>query len=70
MLFGQPLSVPPCPDVRNKILRVSGVDTRGDSLTIPRALDGRPPKAGCWSLDLSWSGHHDQLTVPYVQRAG
>jgi hypothetical protein len=24
------------------------------------------PAAGCWSLDLSWSGHHDQLALRYT----
>ena len=23
------------------------------------------PRAGCWSVDLSWSGHHDHLTLRY-----
>jgi len=23
------------------------------------------PAAGCWSVNLSWSGHHDHLTLRY-----
>ena len=24
------------------------------------------PAAGCWRFDLGWSGHHDQVSVPYA----
>jgi hypothetical protein len=24
------------------------------------------PAAGCWSLSLSWSGHHDRLELRYT----
>jgi hypothetical protein len=52
------------------------IDARltGSDVTASRAVTGGPgpsiidlPGAGCWSLSLSWSGHHDQVSVPYVQ---
>ena len=44
----------------------------GTSQIVTRDVDGGPgpsiinlPTAGCWSLNLSWSGHHDHLTLRY-----
>ena len=44
----------------------------GTSQVVTRQVPGGPgpsiinlPAAGCWSLDLSWSGHHDHLTLRY-----
>ena len=44
----------------------------GTSQAVTRQVPGGPgpsiinlPAAGCWSLDLSWSGHHDHLTLRY-----
>jgi hypothetical protein len=44
----------------------------GTSQIVTRQVPGGPgpsiinlPAAGCWSLDLSWSGHHDHLTLRY-----
>jgi hypothetical protein len=44
----------------------------GASQIVTRQVPGGPgpsiinlPAAGCWSLDLSWSGHHDHLTLRY-----
>ena len=41
-------------------------------LAVVRQVQGGPgpsivdlPAAGCWRFDLSWSGHADQLYVPY-----
>jgi hypothetical protein len=45
----------------------------GTGQTVTREVTGGPgpstidlPAAGCWSFDLSWSGHHDQLDLRYV----
>ena len=45
----------------------------GTSRTVTREVAGGPgpsiidlPAAGCWFLDLSWSGHHDQLDLRYT----
>lgn len=45
----------------------------GTSQIVTRQVPGGPgpsiinlPAAGCWSLDLSWSGHHDHLTLRYA----
>ena len=44
----------------------------GTSQIVTRQVPGGPgpsiinlPAAGCWSLNLSWSGHHDHLTLRY-----
>jgi hypothetical protein len=45
----------------------------GTGRTVIREVNGGPgpsiidlPAAGCWSLDLSWSGHHDHLELRYA----
>jgi len=45
----------------------------GANQTVTRQVAGGPgpseinlPAAGCWSLNLSWSGHHDHLTLRYA----
>lgn len=84
VLFGQPLTVPPRAQANNKILWVSRVDTQGDPLKIHASLGGVAvdrevaggpgpsiidlPQVGCWTLSLSWSGHHDQVSVRYYPR--
>ncbi len=47
----------------------------GSGLSVEREVEGGPgpsiidmPRAGCWSFSLSWSGHHDRLSVRYVPR--
>jgi len=44
----------------------------GSNQIVTRQVPGGPgpsiinlPSAGCWSLNLSWSGHHDHLTLRY-----
>jgi hypothetical protein len=44
----------------------------GTSATAKRTIAGGPgpsivdmPRAGCWTFDLTWSGVHDRLAVPY-----
>ena len=44
----------------------------GTTQTVTRQVAGGPgpsiidlPAAGCWSVNLSWSGHHDHLTLRY-----
>jgi hypothetical protein len=44
----------------------------GANQTVTRQVAGGPgpsiidlPAAGCWSVNLSWSGHHDHLTLRY-----
>ncbi|HEX7715941.1 MAG TPA: hypothetical protein VF416_01540 [Marmoricola sp.] len=44
----------------------------GTSITAKRTITGGPgpsivdmPKPGCWTFDLTWSGVHDLLAVPY-----
>lgn len=44
----------------------------GANQTATRQVAGGPgpsiidlPAAGCWSVNLSWSGHHDHLTLRY-----
>jgi len=84
VLFGQPLTSPPHPRVRqNKILWVSRLGGDGrppriaaklvdSDVAVVRLVHGGPgslsvdlPSAGCWHFDLTWSGHSDQLYVPY-----
>lgn len=45
----------------------------GTGRTVTREVTGGPgpsiinlPTAGCWSLNLSWSGHQDHLELRYV----
>jgi hypothetical protein len=45
----------------------------GTGRTVTREVTGGPgpsiidlPAAGCWSFDLSWSGHQDHLDLRYV----
>jgi hypothetical protein len=45
----------------------------GSDRTATRELPNGPgpsyvnlPAAGCWTLDLSWSGHRDQVELRYV----
>ena len=45
----------------------------GTNQTVTRQVAGGPgpsiidlPAAGCWSLSLSWSGHHDHLSLRYA----
>ena len=47
----------------------------GTNQTVTRQVTGGPgpsiidlPAAGCWSLSLSWSGHHDHLSLRYARR--
>ena len=44
----------------------------GTSVTARRTVTGGPgpsiidmPRPGCWTFDLTWSGVHDRLAVPY-----
>jgi hypothetical protein len=44
----------------------------GASVSAKRTITGGPgpsivdmPQAGCWTFDLTWSGVHDRLAVPY-----
>lgn len=44
----------------------------GSNVFAKREVPGGPgasyvdlPAAGCWSLDLSWSGHQDAMSIPY-----
>ena len=44
----------------------------GANQTVTRQVPGGPgpsiidlPAAGCWSFSLSWSGHHDHLSLRY-----
>ncbi len=44
----------------------------GTNQTVTRQVAGGPgpsiidlPAAGCWSFNLSWSGHHDHLALRY-----
>ena len=44
----------------------------GSSQTVQRTIIGGPgpsivdmPEPGCWTFDLTWSGVHDRLAVPY-----
>jgi hypothetical protein len=46
----------------------------GTSTVANRHVDGGPgpsiidlPKAGCWTLDLRWSGHTDTVRLEYVK---
>jgi hypothetical protein len=60
-------------------LRIRARLMRGDRPAGPpvrRTVEGGPgpsivdlPEAGCWRLDLSWSGHTDQLDLAYVPRS-
>lgn len=45
----------------------------GTDETVDRTIEGGPgpstvdlPKAGCWSMDLSWGEHHDHLRLAYA----
>jgi hypothetical protein len=77
VVFGNPLMYPPAADHNNKVLWVARADSGPltisarlapdsdpvviDSVTGPSFLD--LPGAGCWHLDLSWSGHTDSLDL-------
>jgi hypothetical protein len=76
-----PLSAPPRADRNNKILWASPYGgtlrieaTRsGSDQTVVRTVPGGPgpsiidlPAPGCWSLDLTWGGHHDHLRLGYA----
>jgi hypothetical protein len=44
----------------------------GSDIAVDRVVTGGPgpslidvPKAGCWTFTLSWSGHQEQLALPY-----
>ena len=84
VLFGQPLTAPPRSGPNNKILWVSRVDGSGAPLKIHATLAGSEvavdrevavgpsvvdlPQVGCWTLSLSWSGHHDEVSVRYYPK--
>jgi hypothetical protein len=45
----------------------------GTGRTVTREVIGGPgpsiidlPAPGCWTFDLNWSGHHDELDLRYV----
>jgi hypothetical protein len=45
----------------------------GSDLTVDREVADGPgpsaidlPKAGCWTFDLTWSGHTDRVDIPYT----
>jgi hypothetical protein len=49
----------------------------GSGVVVEREVQGGPgpsivnlPAAGCWRFDLTWSGHADQVNVPYQPAAG
>jgi hypothetical protein len=80
VLFGYPLRSPARPDRNNKILWVSRVGGQGPLMiearlsgstrVASRRVDVGPsiidmPAPGCWIFTLSWSGHEDQVAVPY-----
>jgi hypothetical protein len=83
ILFSHPLRSSARPDRANKILWVSHIGGQGPLMikarlsgstrVASRRVDVGPsiidmPAAGCWIFTLSWSGHEDQVAVPY--RAG
>jgi hypothetical protein len=84
VLFTQGLYVPPRPGQSNKILWVARqggqplvIHARRSNSpgVVVRTVASGPgpstinlPAAGCWTLTLSWSGHHDTLDVPYTGR--
>lgn len=44
----------------------------GSDVAVDRVVTGGPgpstidvPRAGCWTFSLSWSGHHEQVAVPF-----
>jgi hypothetical protein len=60
----------PGSDLRISAQLMSGSTPMGNP--VARRVMGGPgpsiinlPAAGCWSLNLSWSGHHDHLTLRY-----
>jgi len=84
VLFGDPLVAPPAKGRSNKILWVARrpvttpgalkIRARDGSRVVDRTLEsGVGPSivdlpAGCWTLDLSWSGGgHDSLMLRYAQ---
>jgi hypothetical protein len=84
ILFGDPLTSPPRPDVANKILWVSRkipkppaqltIRARQGERVVKRVVDVGPsyvdlPAPGCWQLSLSWTGGgHDTLDLNYARR--
>jgi hypothetical protein len=51
---------------------VIAASLNGTSVRAKRTVSGGPgpsiidmPQAGCWTFDLTWSGVHDRLAVPY-----
>jgi hypothetical protein len=83
VLFGDPLVAPPAPDRSNKILWVARetppppaqltIRAQQGDRTVTRKVDVGPSlvdlPAGCWQLDLSWTGGgHDTLDLAYVKQ--
>jgi hypothetical protein len=82
VLFGDPLTAPPDADRGNKILWVARetpeppaqltIRARQGDRTETRTVDVGPSNvdlpAGCWQLDLSWTGGgHDTLGLAYTK---
>ena len=82
VLFANPPTVPPAPGRTNKILWVSRVPAGGPliidaqlgSTAVTRSLPDGPgpstvdlPAPGCWTLHLSWAGHHDTVHIAYAR---
>ena len=74
ILWGGPessLYAPPLPDQGNKVLWVPAT-LNGTHRAVTRDLpDIGPsyvdlPASGCWTLNLSWSGHRDQVELWYT----
>jgi hypothetical protein len=47
----------------------------GSGAVVQRQVEAGPgpsivdmPRAGCWRFDLTWSGHRDEVQVPYAAR--
>ena len=81
ILFGDPLTAPPRPDVSNKILWVARRTPPPGPLrlvaddgmrTVRRVVDNGPGPsivdlpAGCWRVNASWPGGKDELELGYV----
>jgi hypothetical protein len=76
-----PLNAPPLKDQNNKILWVSPqyggpllIHARLGDTEVTRTVAGGPgpsivdlPRAGCWTLDLSWGDNHDSLRLRYAR---
>lgn len=65
----EPPTTTPVGNSRDLKIRAALVDS---DVSVERTVPGGPgpsivdlPRAGCWTVEASWSGHRDELQIPY-----